>query len=46
MSNPSDKSTQMVERLVSKYTEKSGTTTHPNPKATNAVKKGLKFAGH
>ena len=41
MKEPSEKSMDRVRKLVSRYTEKSGTTTHPNPEVTESVIKGL-----
>jgi ferredoxin-thioredoxin reductase catalytic chain len=38
---PTQASIQRVEKLVRIYTEKSGTTTHPDPAVTNAVVLGL-----
>lgn len=41
MKEPSEGSILRVEKLVSNYTKKSGTTTHPNPEVTRSVVKGL-----
>jgi ferredoxin-thioredoxin reductase catalytic chain len=41
MKEPSEKSQDKVQRLVDSYTDKSGTTTHPDPETTEAVKQGL-----
>jgi ferredoxin-thioredoxin reductase catalytic chain len=38
---PSAKSTERIERLISSYTKKSGTTTHPNKVVTDSVAVGL-----
>lgn len=41
MEIPSEKSLEMVQRLIDAYTKKTGTTTHPDPEVTEAVKLGL-----
>ncbi len=41
MEDPTQKSLEKIERLVTNFTRKSGTTTHPNKEITQAVKKGL-----
>ncbi|MEM7348788.1 MAG: ferredoxin-thioredoxin reductase catalytic domain-containing protein [Chloroflexota bacterium] len=41
MKKPSEKSLQMVDRLVDKFTQKSGTCTHPIEEVTDGVKLGL-----
>ena len=41
MNKPSDKSMQVIDRLVEKFTGKSGTVTHPDEEVTDAVKLGL-----
>lgn len=38
---PSEKSLQRMQRFVTNYCEKSGTSTHPDPEVTDAVVKGL-----
>ena len=39
--SPTQRSIERIEKLVRVYTEKSGTTTHPDPEVTNAVVQGL-----
>lgn len=41
MNKPSEKSQQRVQKLVDSFTEKSGTSTHPEPETTEAVMLGL-----
>jgi len=41
MSSPSEKSINTVNKLVTKFTEKTGTFNHPNAEVTDAVKLGL-----
>lgn len=41
MSSPSEKSQKRVRKLVEAYTNKSGTTTHPNDEVREAVELGL-----
>ena len=41
MEEPSAKSLKKIENLVTKYTKKTGTMTHPSEEVAEAVKKGL-----
>lgn len=41
MDEPSEKSMNRIRKLVSNYTVKSGTNTHPNEEVTESVVKGL-----
>jgi ferredoxin-thioredoxin reductase catalytic chain len=43
MEEPSEKSMERISRLVTSFTKKTGTTTHPNKEISEAVQKGLAF---